>query len=328
MGLANDIADGDPIATIFVLFVLFIGALFLVISLVLWGAHRVKKQKQKMNEAGKNKKEIVKEYAKLKDFVKFIEYMFFKDFTILPKICLAVDSTRRYNPIEIRKLTVTYIYDFSKWDNKDPSDKEIDFEYDSQVKFEMQVNNCDLPGEYIRYAGNMYANELVPVYQKYGNSSVYTKVAAKKYRDSTEIKANIAQYSWDLSRRNIGGGPTFDMKYYWKYREKWDYKANKAYKETGKAEGKGILIHYPIHYGKSIEEFEIKVVFEGKRVRVTDIVVERIGKKGKAQEYGTTQITGDKKWIADNQISFSFTPKVDKCEAIYAKVEWILREDG
>lgn len=249
-----------------------------------------------------------------KDFIEFIEYLFKYDFTILPKICLALDRTREFNQVNIRKLTAIYEYDMTQIDL---AEEEItassDIKFDGRITFCTETVNRDLPKEYVRYMGNMYAEKLPPVYQRHGNQVKFEAVSYNEEEDKTEIGAGIRRYSWDLVQEDIGHEDTVDIDYFWDC------------KESGKARGGSTLILYPKHHGKKIEKIEIKVIFKSDRIVLKKFDLHRIRRSGKAQRYNNTPM----KCLNNcgNEVSYSFVPDENGYEVYYVKLEWDLAEE-
>lgn len=242
------------------------------------------------------------------NFINFVEYLFEQNFNLLPKICLALDKSKETNNLHVRELQIKYTYNMQKID-LESLNKDTPIEYTDTIEYKLQVENVNLPKEYVFYSGNMYAkNSDLELEQKHGVQACYDKVPNPRYMAETRSDSLVQRYCWQLKEENITrrGAPTIE------------FRLNCI--EKTRANSRDTIIIYPQQLAKRVEKIVLNIDFMCNKNILKKIELYKIRMDGK----GFKNIPISTLAIKNNAASVEIQVDSAKYEAYYAKVYWEL----
>lgn len=248
-------------------------------------------------------------YKERVEFIEFIEYLFDNNthkFTLLPKICLALDKERENSSLDVREMNVKYTYDMSEV-NLVPGDVNKKIEYLDKIEYTLNVVRKKLPKEFCCYLGNMYSIDTnAKISQKHGTQTEYEVVPTPRYRDETYTDSIVQRYSWELRKENITNESTIPISFLLEYKEK------------ARAQSNDTIIIYPRQYAKEIEKIKFEIKFLGNAIALKKVELYKIHKDGKKFKQTPISVAP----IKESTVEFEIKPESKKYEAYYFRVFW------
>lgn len=248
-------------------------------------------------------------YKERVEFIEFIEYLFDNSthkFTLLPKICLALDKERENSSLNVREMNVKYTYDMSEV-NLVPGDVNKKIEYLDKIEYSLNVERKKLPKEFCCYLGNMYSIDTnAKISQKHGTQKKYEVVPTPRYRDETYTDSIVQRYSWELRKENITNESTIPISFLLEYKEK------------ARAQSNDTIIIYPRQYAKKIEKIKFEINFLGNAIALKKVELYKIHKDGKKFKQTPISVAP----IKESTVEFEIKPESKKYEAYYFRVFW------
>ncbi len=254
---------------------------------------------------------IYMRYKERCDFLHFVQHLFdnhIHNFNLLPKICLALDKSKEINNICVRELQIEYTYDMSNVETETLASTDKIY-YTDTIEYQLNVENTNLPEEYICLLGNMYAkDDTVHIVQKHGAQKDYETVPAPRYTDDTKTDSIVQRYCWQLKKENINRSNTIPICFRLKYNE------------TAKANSNDTIIIYPYQYARSIETIDFQLNFLCEKQILKRVELFKIRKSGKEFKH-----MPDSSIIkSGNSASVKIQLDSSKYEAYYFRVYWEL----
>lgn len=250
-------------------------------------------------------------YKERCEFLEFVEYLFVNDtkkFTLLPKICVALDESREKRNYHVKDMCVRHIYDFSE---TDPASllKDIKVDYTGITEYEMKLKNKHIPPIYSCFLGNMYSEPSFRIYQKHGCNTVYQTVPVPEDKHPA-VKSAVIKYSWELNKDYITRGD--DLPISFKLEKQGRTRIN----------NEQTIIFYPRQYGESVDKVYFEISCKGKSIILKSADLFKIWKnQGK---YIHTPIPGTN--IDGNTATMTITPCANKYEAYYFNLHFEVAE--
>lgn len=248
-------------------------------------------------------------YEERVEFIEFIEYLFDNSthkFTLLPKICLALDKERENSSLTVREMNVKYTYDMSEV-TLVPSDVNKKIEYLDKIEYSLNAERKNLPKEFCCYLGNMYSIDTnAKISQKHGTQTEYEVVPTPRYRDETYTDSIVQRYSWELRNENIKNESTIPISFLLEYKEK------------ARAQSNDTIIIYPRQYAKEIEKIKFEIKFLGNAIALKKVELYKIHKDGKKFKQTPISVAP----IKESTVEFEIKPESKKYEAYYFRVFW------
>ncbi len=133
-----------------------------------------------------------------KKFINFIKYLFSQKLDTLSKMCLELDSTKKYNNLKIDNLIIEYNYDI----NKSVLNKKSNLQINTPVNttYKIKAKNFIIPnivGFHIIDSNEDESKNII-VTQKYGTQS--EEIEIKKF-DISDIDSKIKYYSYEFDKK-------------------------------------------------------------------------------------------------------------------------------
>lgn len=237
-------------------------------------------------------------------FLQFVEHLLENHthkFTLLPKVCMALDSSGERKNLHITKMNVKHVFDFSGIETASISpDEKID--YLASSEYLLTVENKHIPEEFSCYLGDMYSDPSFSIYQKHGYKTVYETVPAPDAKHSM-VSSAVTKYSWQL-KDYTAGSRTFPI----------CFKLNQL--GHTKIHSKKFIVFYPKQYGRRIDDvdFEISCICKEnilKKVELHKIWKDKTGYK----HTPISDIT-----LSHNKATAKIAPDAKKYEAYYFSV--------
>ena len=250
------------------------------------------------------------ELKERKDFIGFVEYLFNNSehsFTLLPKICLTIDRNKEINSLHVRNLTIKYTCDFQRV-NLDGIEEDSPICYDDVVEYSYNIENKDIPEEFVCYMGNIYADGPIELSQKHGSQQVYELVPLPRFPGKPRAESVVQRYSWQLKREHITHNPIFPVSFRLKYHEK------------NIAKSSCTIVFYPKQHAELIDNVVFEVDFRCVKNVLQKVELFKVCSDG--GKYKHIPISGVT--ISDNSAKISVHPGVEKMEVYYLKVSWNL----
>lgn len=250
--------------------------------------------------------ECCRKYNERCDFISFIAHLLENQthkFTLLPKICMASDSSETQSNLHIESMTIVHTsdmrnIDFSMFTNDTP------IAYQGNIEYIMNVHNKKIPSEFSCYLGNMYADPTFQIEQKHGCQSKYEVVPPPAYSDDIRVASAIQRFCWQLKPEYITKAKTLPICF--------------KYTHSGMTtiNSDNTLVFYPRQYGKTINSISFKINYLCDRKILKRVDLFRIWKDGAV--YRHTPISGVT--ISHNSAEITTVPTAEKCEAYYLRV--------
>lgn len=239
-------------------------------------------------------------------FLQFIEHLFgnsINKFTLLPKICMAIDSTNEHPKLHITEMTINHTYDFQNVNLSDIT-KESRITYPGNVEYHITAKNKLVPSEFACFLGDMYADPTFSLSQKHGCQSEYENVPTPARTDDIRVTSTVTRFSWQLDKRNISHGKTFPISF------------KLTHCGTTAANSDHTLVFYPKQYGKTIDKVTFKICFLCEKNVLKGAEFFRIWKDGNS--YKHTPVSSV--FISENMAEVSFEPCERGFEAYYFRI--------
>lgn len=239
-------------------------------------------------------------------FLQFIEHLFENNtnkFTLLPKICMAIDSSKEHPKLHITEMIIKHTYDFQNVNLSDIT-SESRITYPGSIEYHITAKNKLIPTEFSCYLGDMYADPTFTLSQKHGCQSVYENVPTPARTDDIRVASAITRFCWQLDKRNISHGKTLPI----------SFKMTHSGSTTAKSDH--TLVFYPKQYGKTIDKVTFKICFLCKKNVLKRADFFRIWRDGNS--YKHTPVSSVV--ISDNIAEISFEPSDKGFEAYYFRL--------
>lgn len=128
-------------------------------------------------------------------FIKFIQYLFDKDFNVLPKICLAVDKAKEQIGFKVKSLNIKYNYIMPKIDYKEVNENTY-VSYTGIIEYNFKFENKMIPKEFVCYLENVKVTEALQVSQKHGCQMDFENIPFVNVQGEDNPESIINRYSW------------------------------------------------------------------------------------------------------------------------------------
>ncbi len=256
---------------------------------------------------------IIYLWSKLKErlsFIEFIEHLFNNtthNFTLLPKICLALDKSKEKSNLCARDLLIKYTCDMSNVKLNGLKEDSV-ISYDDIVEYSFTVENKKIPEEFVCYLGNMYADDPVEISQKHGSQETFEIVPPPRYTDETRVASVVQRYSWQIKKDCVTHGKELPIT----FRMKYD--------GSGKPKEWCTFIFYPKQYARRIDNVTFEVDYICSKKVLQRVELFKVCKDNKV--YKHIPISGV--IMSENNAQISVHPDATQNEAYYLRVYWDL----
>lgn len=244
------------------------------------------------------------------DFLHFIKHLTDNNinrFTLLPKICLALDSSKDPKIDHIDNLIVEHIYNFESANNQVLT-RDSTVTYPGTIEYNITAQRKKIPDDYSCYLGDIYSTPSFSFYQKHGCQTDYQSVPVPEKGDDNCIKSTVTHFCWQLDKRNITHDRTFPI----------SFKMNLSGKT--KAIDDQTLVIYPRQYGKVVDKVTFRITFKFNKDIIVRAEFFKIWKEG--HNYKHTSVSGVD--ISNNTAKISFYPNKQGYEAYYFRIYYDL----
>lgn len=225
---------------------------------------------------------INKIYNENSEFLEFIKYLFERNFDILPKICLELDTSKKFNNLNIDTLSITHTYDMENCDIDSSSRLPINYTITSE--YYLKVKNFKLPTNFGCYFTNSDKSDIVEIREKHGKKNDFGKDPISP-NDKSQMDSRIKYYSWRLDNCKYLNFESIKRIFSFKKKIYYDIAFQIKYVEKISGLYTDRIIIYPKQFGKKINNIDVNVKFNGDKVKLKKINPYEIDKKDKKSDY-------------------------------------------
>lgn len=271
----------------------FLGLVLILAAILTTGLYFVRKEKQQ------------------REFRNFTSYLFNNAFDILPKICIALDSSGRTNKLNVSELDITYTYDLRGYEKRQLAATD-QIEFPCTMEYVLKAENKKIPAQFYHYRGNMNAVGEMTLEQRHGSQAEYTAVSPKdKPVESLQKNSAVQEFCWLLRKENNDGLNPYVIRF------------RCGYMQTSTASYHDSIIFYPLQYAEKIGTVNYTFRFLGKPHMIRRVQLYKIFSDGGNISFTpVTELTPQ-----GNSCELRIGPDCVKCEAYQIRLEYSAAEE-